>query len=113
MQIIHVNLFFFHRVITYDSVTAGYFLKGDTDPLLVVTSNPGINRLIFYTSSLSSDLPSNDGDGVIATVNFTLNGSTDTSVNFGSDSSGNIMLDVDGGNITVNDVVGASILINE
>ena len=50
---------------------------------------------------------------MIATVNFTLNGSTDTSVNFGSDSSGNIMLDVDGGNITVNDVVGASILINE
>ena len=50
---------------------------------------------------------------MIATVNFTLNGSTDTSVNFGSDSSGNIMLDVDGGNITVNDVVGASIIINE
>ncbi len=98
---------------TYDSVTAGDFLKGDTDPLLVVTSNPGINRLIFYTSSLSSDLPSNDGDGVIATVNFTLNGSTDTSVDFGSDTSNNIMLDVDGGNITVNDVVGASILINE
>ena len=113
MAAAQVTLFYDNSLMTYDSVTAGDFLKGDTDPLLVVTSNPGINRLIFYTSSLSSDLPSNDGDGVIATVNFTLNGSTDTSVDFGSDTSNNIMLDVDGGNITVNDVVGASILINE
>ena len=113
MAAAQVTLFYDSSLMTYDSVTAGDFLKGDTDPLLVVTSNPGINRLIFYTSSLSSDLPSNDGDGVIATVNFTLNGSTDTSVDFGSDTSNNIMLDVDGGNITVNDVVGASILINE
>jgi len=113
MAAAQVTLFYDNSLMTYDSVTAGDFLKGDTDPLLVVTSNPGINRLIFYTSSLSSDLPSNDGDGVIATVNFTLNGSTDTSIDFGSDTSNNIMLDVDGGNITVNDVVGASILINE
>jgi len=113
MAAAQVTLFYDSSVLTYDSVTAGDFLKGDTDPLLVVTSNPGINRLIFYTSSLSSDLPSNDGDGVIATVNFTLNGSTNTSVDFGSNTSGNIMLDVDGGNITINDVVGASILINE
>jgi len=27
-------------LMTYDSVTAGDFLKGDSDPLLVVTSNP-------------------------------------------------------------------------
>lgn len=113
MAAAQVTLFYDSSLLTYDSVTAGDFLKGDTDPLLVVTSNPGINRLIFYTSSLSSDLPSNNGDGVIATVNFTLNGSTNTSVDFGSDTSGNIMLDVDGGNITINDVVGASILINE
>jgi len=98
---------------TYDNVTAGDFLKGDSDPLLVVTSNPGDNKLIIYTSSLSSDLPSNDGDGVIATVNFTLSGTTDTNVNFGSDISGNIMLDADGANITVNDAVGAYILISE
>tara|TARA_B100000900_G_C20582582_1_gene718175 strand:- start:1117 stop:2154 length:1038 start_codon:yes stop_codon:yes gene_type:complete len=113
MAAAQVTLFYDSSLMTYDSVTAGDFLKGDSDPLLVVTSNPGVNRLIFYTSSLSSDLPDNDGDGIIATVNFTLNGSTDTSVNFGSDTSGNIMLDVDGANITVNDVVGASILINE
>ena len=69
------------------------------------------SSLIIYTSSLSSDLPSNDGDGIIATVNFTLNESTDTSVVFGDNN--NLMLDVNGGNITINDVVGASILINE
>jgi len=113
MAAAQVTLFYDNSVMTYDSVTAGDFLKGDSDPLLVVTSNPGDNRLIIYTSSLSSDLPSNDGDGIIATVNFTLNGTTDTNVNFGSDISGNIMLDVDGADITVNDVVGSSILINE
>ena len=113
MAAAQVTLFYDNTLMTYDSVTSGDFLKGDSDPLLVVTSNPGVNRLIIYTSSLSSDLPSNDGDGVIATVNFTLNGSTNTDVNFGSDTSGNIMLDADGANITLNDVIGASILINE
>ena len=113
MAAAQVTLLYDNSVMTYDSVTAGDFLKGDTDPLLVVTSNPGDNRLIIYTSSLSSDLPSNDGDGIIATVNFTLNGSTDTSVDFGKDTSNNLMLDVNGGNITINDAVGASILINE
>ena len=112
MAAAQVTLFYDTNVMTYDSVTAGDFLQGDTDPLLVVTSNPGINRLIIYTSSLSSDLPSNDGDGIIATVNFTLNESTDTSVDFG-DNTNNLMLNVNGGNITINDVVGASTLINE
>ena len=113
MAAAQVTLFYDNSVMTYDSVTAGDFLQGDTAPLLVVTSNPGVNRLIIYTSSLSNYLPSNDGDGIIATVNFTLNGSTDTSVDFGSDTSNNLMLDVNGGNLTINDVVGASILINE
>ena len=113
MAAAQVTLFYDNSVMTYNSVTAGDFLKGDTDPLLVVTSDPAIDLLIIYTSSLSSDLPSNDGDGIIATVNFTLNGSTDTTVGFGNDTSNNLMLDVNGGNITVNDVVGASILINE
>ena len=76
MAAAQVTLFYDNSVMTYDSVTAGDFLQGDTAPLLVVTSNPGVNRLIIYTSSLSNDLPSNDGDGIIATVNFTLNGST-------------------------------------
>mgnify|MGYP006209259531 FL=1 len=117
MAAAQVVIFYDNSLMTYDSVTAGDFLQGDTDPLLVTTSNPGANRVIIYTSSLSSDLPSNDGDGVIATVNFTFNGSVDTSVDINLDASvggsGSLMLDVDGGEITINDAVGAYILINE
>ena len=117
MAAAQVVIFYDNSLVTYDSVTAGDFLKGDTDPLIVTTSNPGVNRLIIYTSSLSSDLPSNDGDGVIATVNFTLNGSVDTLVGINLDPSaggtGSLMLDVDGGDITVNDAVEAYILISE
>lgn len=100
-------------LMTYDSVSSGDFLQGDTDPLLVTTSNPGINRLIIYTSSLSSDLPSNDGDGVIATVNFTLNGSVDNYTAINLNALGNFMLDVDGGDITVNDAVEAYLIMSE
>ena len=35
-------------LMTYDSVTAGDFLQGDTDPLLVTTSNPGINLSLIH-----------------------------------------------------------------
>ena len=99
-------------LMTYDSVSSGDFLQGDTDPLLVTTSDPDINRVMIYTSSLSSDLPSNDGDGVIATVNFTLNGSVDdyTAIDLNAQS---IMLNVDGGNITVNDAVDAYLIMSE
>ena len=99
-------------LMTYDSASSGDFLQGDTDPLLVTTSDPDINRVMIYTSSLSSDLPSNDGDGVIATVNFTLNGSVDdyTAINLNAQS---IMLNVDGGDITVNDAVDAYLIMSE
>ena len=99
-------------LMTYDSVSSGDFLQGDTDPLLVSTSDPDLNRVIIYTSSLSGDLPSNDGDGVIATVNFTLNGSVDdyTAINLNAQS---IMLNVDGGDITVNDAVDAYLIMSE
>ena len=99
-------------LMTYDSASSGDFLQGDTDPLLVTTSDPDINRVMIYTSSLSSDLPSNDGDGVIATVNFTLNGSVDdyTAIDLNAQS---IMLNVDGGDITVNDAVDAYLIMSE
>lgn len=100
-------------LMTYDSVSSGDFLQGDTDPLLVSTSDPDLNRVIIYTSSLSSDLPSNDGDGVIATVNFTLNGSVDNYTAINLNASGNFMLDVDGGDITVNDAVEAYLIMSE
>jgi len=100
-------------LMTYDSVSSGDFLQGDTDPLLVSTSDPDLNRVIIYTSSLSSDLPSNDGDGVIATVNFTLNGSVDNYTAINLNALGNFMLDVDGGDITVNDAVEAYLIMSE
>ena len=100
-------------LMTYDSVSSGDFLQGDTNPLLVSTSDPDLNRVIIYTSSLSSDLPSNDGDGVIATVNFTLNGSVDNYTAINLNASGNFMLDVDGGDITVNDAVEAYLIMSE
>ena len=100
-------------LMTYDSVSSGDFLQGDTDPLLVSTSDPDLNRVIIYTSSLSSDLPSNDGDGVIATVNFTLAGSVDNYTAITLNALGNFMLDVDGGDITVNDAVEAYLIMSE
>ena len=100
-------------LMTYDSVSSGDFLQGDTNPLLVSTSDPDLNRVIIYTSSLSSDLPSNDGDGVIATVNFTLAGSVDNYTAITLNASGNFMLDVDGGDITVNDAVEAYLIMSE
>ena len=96
-----------NSLLTLGNITAGDFLKGNTDPLIVVTSNPGIGRVIIYTSSLSSDQPSSDGDGVIATVNFTVDGSTDTDVSWGDDAAGaagggNYMLDANGTEMTFN-----------
>jgi PKD repeat protein len=83
---------------TIGNVAFGDFLKGNTDPLLIVTKDESNGEVTIYTSSLSSDKPSADGDGIIATVDFTVTGST--SVNF--DASSTVFLDVGGNNITVN-----------
>ena len=92
------KLTFDSTALTIGDVTVGDFLTGDTDPLFIVTNEDG--AVTIYTSSLSSDKPTSDGDGVIATVNFTVNGSTNTNINF--DIPGTIMLDVDGEDITIN-----------
>ena len=113
MAAAQVTINYDSSLMTYDSVSSGDFLQGDTDPLLVSTSDPDLNRVIIYTSSLSSDLPSNDGDGVIATVNFTLNGSVDNYTAINLNALGNFMLDVDGGDITVNDAVEAYLIMSE
>jgi PKD repeat protein len=86
--------------VTIGDITAGDFLQGNTDPLFIITKDESNGDVLIYTSSLSSDQPTSDGDGVIATVNFTVNGSTNTNINF--DGADTIMLDVDGANITVN-----------
>ena len=100
-----------NSLITIGDITAGDFLQGNTDPLLVITSNPGIGRVIIYTSSLSSDQPSSDGDGVIATINLTVNGTVDTSIGFNEDGSGNIMLDVDGEDISINGLENGYLIV--
>ncbi|MDP6907451.1 MAG: PKD domain-containing protein [Candidatus Marinimicrobia bacterium] len=92
------KLTFDTSALTIGDVTAGDFLTGNTDPLFIVTNEDG--AVTIYTSSLSSDQPTSDGDGVIATVNFTVNGSTNTNLNF--DSANTIMLDVNGANIAIN-----------
>ena len=92
------KLTFDSNVLTIGDVTAGDFLTGNTDPLLIVTNEDG--AVTIYTSSLSSDQSSSDGDGVIATVNFIVDGSTNTNIDF--DNSNTTMLDIDGTEITIN-----------
>ena len=105
------TLFYDNSLISIGDITAGDFLQGNTDPLLTITSNPGIGRVIIYTSSLSSDQPSSDGDGVIATINLTVNGTVDTSIGFNEDGSGNIMLDVDGEDISINGLENGYLIV--
>lgn len=99
-----------NNALEFVSATAGDFLEGDNAPLFVVSSSPGIGRLSVYSSSLSTDKPSVDGDGVIASINFIVNGSSDTTIGWGADSpgaggggAGNYMLDINGQAMTFND----------
>ena len=105
------TLFYDQNLITIGDITAGDFLQGNTDPLLVITSNPGIGRVIIYTSSLSSDQPSSDGDGVIATINLTINGSTNANLSFAEDGAGSIMLDAEGAAITINGLENGYLIV--
>ena len=90
-------------------VTAGDFLTGDTDPLMIVTNEDG--AVTIYTSSLSSDKPSADGDGVIANIDFTISSGTGvTSLIF--DSTNVIFLDVDGNSIAVTGLENGYIYVN-
>ena len=94
--------------VTIGNVAFGDFLKGNTDPLLIVTKDESNGEVTIYTSSLSSDKPSADGDGVIATVDFTV--TSTTSIIF--DNTNTIFLDVDGNNITVNGSQDGYIYVN-
>ena len=102
--------------LTYVSTTAGDFLEGNNAPLLTTSHSPGINRLVVYTASLSSDKPSADGDGVIATVTFTVD--SNSTLGWGEDNpgagaggAGNYMLDVNGQAITFNGKDNAYIFV--
>ena len=102
--------------LTYVSTTAGDFLEGNNVPLLTTSHSPGINRLVVYTASLSSDKPSADGDGVIATVTFTVD--SNSTLGWGEDNpgagaggAGNYMLDLNGQAITFNGKDNAYIFV--
>ena len=103
------KLSFDPAVFTIGDVTAGDFLTGDTDPLMIVTNEDG--AVTIYTSSLSSDKPSADGDGVIANIDFTISSGTGvTSLIF--DSTNVIFLDVDGNSIAVTGLENGYIYVN-
>ncbi len=103
------KLSFDSAALTIGDVTAGDFLTGNTDPLMIVTNEDG--AVTIYTSSLSSDKPSADGDGVIANIDFTVGSGTGvTSIIF--DSSNVIFLDVDGNSIAVTGLENGYIHVN-
>ena len=100
------KLSFDSAALTIGDVTAGDFLTGNTDPLMIVTNEDG--AVTIYTSSLSSDKPSADGDGVIANIDFTVGSSTGTSIIF----DGVIFLDIDGNSIAVTGLENGYIYVN-
>jgi len=102
------KLNFDSAALTIGDVTAGDFLTGNTDPLMIVTNEDG--AVTIYTSSLSSDKPSADGDGVIANIDFTVGSTTGTSIIF--DSANVIFLDVDGNSIAVTGLENGYIHVN-
>jgi len=94
--------------LTIGDVTSGNFLTGNSDPLFIVT--PEDNAVTIYTSSLSSDKPSVDGDGVIANINFTT--TTPGIISVDLDNSSVIFLDVDGNNLSVNGLENGYLYVN-
>ena len=101
--------------VTIGNVTTGDFLEGNNVPLLVTTpSDPSTanGELIIYTSSLSSDKPSADGDGTLATISFTVNASAGELVAISFGTTGDQQtLDVDGNDITLNQTVNGYIIV--
>jgi len=101
--------------LTLVSVDYGSFLEGNTTPLLVTetSTNGSVEELSIYTSSLSADKPSADGDGTLATINFTVNGSSgdNISINFDPNTSSQQTLGVDGSDITLNQIVDGYIIV--
>ena len=87
-----------------DSVTAGSFLEGNTAPLMILTDNVSSDGTYTISiSSLSSDLQSASGDGILATVTFTNNNSASSNITFNSNTK---FLDNDGNTISINQAIG-------
>ncbi len=81
----------------------------------IESQSSSIDQIKIFTSTLSSDKQSVSGDGIIATLNFTIASSLDSdilsTISF-KESSSQIMLDIDGNQIEVNDLINGYI-INE
>ena len=105
--------------LTLNTIVAGDFLEGDTAPMFIseITedSATNINNLKVFTSTLSNDKPSATGDGVLATLNFTIDSTTQDDIisTFSFDDiASQIMLDINGSQITTQQTVNGY-FINE
>jgi len=100
--------------LSLSNVDSGEFFEGNTSPLFVYEeSNNGTNStLSIYTSSLSSDKPSANGDGTLANLTFIVNANSGeiATIDFGSNSDEQT-LDVDGNNIALSQTVNGYIIV--
>ena len=98
--------------LTLNSVVAGDFLEGNTAPMFISEviddSANNITSLKIFTSTLSADKPSVSGDGVLATLNFTIESSTQDdiiSILSFDEIASQILLDINGNQITTEQTV--------
>lgn len=100
--------------LSLSDVENGDFLEGNNPPLFVdEESNNGTNStLSIYTSSLSTDKPSADGDGTLAILTFTVNANSGdiATIDFGSNADEQT-LDIDGNDIALSQTVNGYIIV--
>ena len=98
--------------LTLNSVVAGDFLEGNTAPMFISeeTDDSANNStsLKIFTSTLSTDKPSASGDGILATLNFTIESSAQDdiiSILSFDEIASQILLDINGNQITTEQTV--------
>jgi len=98
--------------LTLNSVVAGDFLEGNTAPMFIseVIDDSANNStsLKIFTSTLSTDKPSASGDGILATLNFTIESSAQDdiiSILSFDEIASQILLDINGNQITTEQTV--------
>lgn len=98
--------------LTLNSAVAGDFLEGNTAPMfiseVIEDSANNTNSLKIFTSTLSADKPSVSGDGILATLNFTIESSTQDdiiSILSFDEIASQILLDINGDQITTEQTV--------
>jgi PKD repeat protein len=98
--------------LTLNSAVAGDFLEGNTAPMfiseVIEDSANNTNSLKIFTSTLSADKPSVSGDGILATLNFTIESSTQDdiiSILSFDEIASQILLDINGDQIATEQTV--------